>query len=362
MITLKNVTKTFPGSTRPAVDDLTLVIERGEFVTLVGPSGCGKTTTLKMVNRLIEPTSGTIEVDGRDTQSVAPHELRRSIGYVIQQVGLFPHRTIFENIATVPSLVGWEEGRVQERVTQLTTLVGLDADLLGRYPSELSGGQQQRVGVARALAADPPVLLLDEPFGAVDPVVRGRLQEEFLTLQGRLAKTVMFVTHDIDEALLLGNRVVILNAGGIVEQVGTPEEILAEPVSEFVAGFLGGERGLRRLGLLGIDPASLERGPMVDRTATNAEAREVMSRYGVEWFGVLDGDRLSGWAEWSDLDSSTVDSVALRPIRSSVPSSASLRQALDAVVTGRNRLALVIDNGIFRGVLDIESIAEDITE
>ncbi len=229
MIRLEHVAKEFPGAQTAAVSNLSLEVGRGELVALVGPSGCGKTTTLKMINRLVEPSSGRIEVDGRDVMSIPPHELRRSIGYVIQQVGLFPHRTIGQNIATVPGLLGWDQPRVDARVAELIELVGLDPSLLSRYPGELSGGQQQRVGVARALAADPPVLLMDEPFGAVDPIVRGHLQKEFVDLQSRLAKTVVFVTHDIDEAILLGSRIAILNVGGVLEQYDTPERILARP-------------------------------------------------------------------------------------------------------------------------------------
>lgn len=362
MIEFDRVTKEFPGAETPAVSNLSLQIQRGEFVTLVGPSGCGKTTTLKMINRIIEPTSGTIEVDGRDVLAVPAHELRRSIGYVIQQVGLFPHKTIADNIATVPSLLDWSGTEIEARVDELVDLVGLDRQLLERYPSELSGGQQQRVGVARALAADPPVLLMDEPFGAVDPIVRGRLQEEFLDLQTRLGKTVVFVTHDIDEALYLGQRVAILNVGGVVEQFGSPLEILSDPASQFVEEFIGGERGLKRLALMTIDQQELSPGPMVDRSATAEEARQAMTKYGVDWFGVLDGDRLLGWAGPTDLHGETVSDAELRPFTHFVPSGASLREALDVVVTGHARLALIVDDGVYRGVLDLEAIAEEITE
>ncbi len=362
MIRLTDVTKVFPGSSVPAVANLSLDIERGEFVTLVGPSGCGKTTTLKMINRIIEPTAGSIEVAGKDALSVPPHELRRSIGYVIQQIGLFPHRTIFQNMATVPSLVGWRPDRIEDRVAELTELVGLDSGMLNRYPAELSGGQQQRVGVARALAADPPVLLMDEPFGAVDPILRGRLQEEFLALQSRLGTTVVFVTHDIDEALYLGQRVAILNIGGVVEQFGTPEEILSRPANRFVEEFLGGERGLKRLALMPIDENELSSGPMVDLTATPEDARNAMAQYEVDWFGLLDGDHLLGWAGIADLDDRPLGEIKLEPFRMTVPSDASLREALDVVVTGQARLAVVVDDGVYRGVLGIEAISQDITE
>ena len=361
MIRLEDVTKVFPGAPSPAVDHLSLDIGQGEFVALVGPSGCGKTTTLKMINRIIEPTMGRIEVDGRDALSVPPHVLRRSIGYVIQQIGLFPHRTIRQNIATVPGLIGWEPERIAARVEELTVLVGLELGQLDRFPSELSGGQQQRVGVARALAADPPVLLMDEPFGAVDPIVRGRLQAEFKELQSRLGKTVVFVTHDIDEALFLGDRVVILNVGGKVEQIDTPAEILSAPRNRFVEEFLGGERGLKRLALLPVGGLGLEEGPMLDRSATASEARAIMARYDVDWFGVLDGRSLLGWASESDLDGEVVSDVELREFESTVSTSSSLREALDVVVTGHNRLALVVDDGVYMGVLDVEAIAREIT-
>ena len=362
MIRLDHVTKVFPGTSQPAVAGLSLEIGRGEFVTLVGPSGCGKTTTLKMINRIIEPTSGRIEVAGRDALSVPPHELRRSIGYVIQQVGLFPHRTVFQNIATVPSLMEWDPSRIEERVAELTELMGLETEMLGRYPSELSGGQQQRVGVARALAADPPVLLMDEPFGAVDPIVRSRLQEEFLRLQQQLGKTVLFVTHDIDEAMYLGERVAILNLGGVVEQYGTPIEILSNPANEFVEEFLGGERGLKRLALMPISEAELVRGPVVQRSASLVEATDTMDAHHVHWFGVLEGDELLGWVDRSDLDGRSIEDLELRPIEMSVSSSDSMRVALDVVVTGHTRHALVVDDGSYRGMLDVESIAGEIPE
>ncbi len=362
MIRLSGVTKVFPGSSDPAVDRLDLDVGRGEFVALVGPSGCGKTTTLRMINRIIEPTSGRIEIDGVDVLSLQAHVLRRSIGYVIQQIGLFPHRSLSENISIVPALLGWDRGRIRDRVLELTEMVGLDPGLLERYPAELSGGQQQRVGVARALAADPPVLLMDEPFGAVDPIVRHKLQEEFRRLQERLGKTIVFVTHDIDEALYLGDRIAILNTGGRIEQIGLPEEILARPEGPFVEEFLGGERGLKRLALMPIGANRLVRGPMVDRNDSAGTALEVMRAHAVDWFGVLDGDRLLGWAHASDLGTSNPADLHLRPLISTIASSASLREALDAVVTGHTRLAVVVDDGVFKGVLDVESIAREITE
>jgi osmoprotectant transport system ATP-binding protein len=243
---------------RVAVDDLSLEIGAGELLVLCGPSGCGKTTTLRMINRLIEPTSGVIRIDGRDTRERGVEELRRSIGYVIQQAGLFPHLSVAENIATVPRLLGWERGRIRGRVDELLELVGLPAaEYADRLPRALSGGERQRVGVARALGADPPVLLMDEPFSALDPITRLRLQGELLRVQARVRKTVMVVTHDIDEALRLGDRVALLRAGGRLAQVATPAELLAHPASDFVAGFLGGDRTLRRLALVPVSAAAL---------------------------------------------------------------------------------------------------------
>jgi osmoprotectant transport system ATP-binding protein len=238
--------KNVPG----AVNDLSLVVPAGRICVLVGPSGCGKTTSLKMVNRLIEPTSGRILIDGVDAATRDVTDLRRQIGYVIQQVGLFPHQSVSENVATVPRLLGWPLARCRERADELLGLIGLDpARYRDRYPAQLSGGERQRVGVARALAADPPIMLMDEPFGAVDPIVRERLQNELLRLQEDLAKTILFVTHDIDEAIKMGDLVAVMQAGGILAQFGPPAEMLAHPASEFVARFVGTDRGLKRLSL-----------------------------------------------------------------------------------------------------------------
>jgi len=246
----RDVTKRYPGTAAPAVDGLSLEVPAGEICVLVGPSGCGKTTAMRMVNRMIDMTSGDILLGGRSVKDRKPSELRRDIGYVIQQIGLFPHRTIAENIATVPSLLGWDKRRVTERVDELLELVGMPADeLRDRYPAQLSGGQRQRVGVARALAADPAAMLMDEPFGAIDPINRERLQDEFLRLQATVRKTIVFVTHDIDEAIKMGDRIAILREGGRLAQYGTPEEILARPADEFVARFVGTDRGLKRLSL-----------------------------------------------------------------------------------------------------------------
>ncbi len=251
MIKLENVTKIYPGMSEPAVKGVSLEVPEGETCVLIGPSGCGKTTTMKMVNRLIEPTGGRIFVAGENVMEQDPVTLRRNIGYVIQQIGLFPHMTIRDNIATVPRLLGWDKKRIDRRVDELVELMGLDpTQHRDRYPRQLSGGQRQRIGVARALAADPPVMLMDEPFGAIDPINREHLQNEFLRLQKQIKKTIMFVTHDIDEAIKMGTRICILQVGGIVEQYGPPDEILARPANAFVAGFVGADRGLKRLGLV----------------------------------------------------------------------------------------------------------------
>ncbi|MFJ9799326.1 ABC transporter ATP-binding protein [Streptomyces sp. NPDC101145] len=262
MIRFEHVTKRYADG-RAAVDDLSFEVARGELVTLVGPSGCGKTTTMKMVNRLVEPTSGRVLVDGRDVGEADPVELRRGIGYVIQQVGLFPHRTVLENTATVPRLLGTRRAAADARAAELLDLVGLDPRVFGdRYPDQLSGGQRQRVGVARALAADPPVLLMDEPFGAVDPVVRERLQSEFLKLQARMRKTVLFVTHDLEEAVRLGDRMAVYGQGTI-EQLDTPATVLGAPATPYVADFVGADRALRRLSVTPVEEGHLDRPPVL---------------------------------------------------------------------------------------------------
>ena len=279
MISLRGLTKRFASEARPAVDSLSLEIGAGETCVLIGPSGCGKTTTMRMVNRMIEPDAGTIEVAGRDVTHVDAIELRRSIGYVIQQIGLFPHMTIAENIATVPRLLRWDEARTGQRVDELLDLVAMDPGTYrGRFPRELSGGQRQRVGVARALAADPPVMLMDEPFGAIDPITRAKLQDEFLRIQQRLKKTIVFVTHDIDEAIRMGDRIAIMRAGRLV-QYDAPETILARPEGAFVEEFVGSDRVLKRLSLLTAGAYS-ERGdastPMLTVRAS-ASLREVLT-------------------------------------------------------------------------------------
>jgi osmoprotectant transport system ATP-binding protein len=248
-IEFREVTKRYPGQDRPAIDRLSLTVPAGSICCLVGPSGGGKTTAMKLVNRLIELTEGDILIGGRSIRAVDVTTLRRDIGYVIQQVGLFPHMTIAGNIGVVPTLLGWSKDRIRARVVELLDLVRLDRSLAGRYPAQLSGGQQQRIGLARALAVDPPVMLMDEPFGALDPITRAAVQDEFLRLQGLIRKTVIFVTHDIDEAIKMGDRVAVLRQGGVLAQYGSPEELLVSPADEYVADFVGADRGLKRLSL-----------------------------------------------------------------------------------------------------------------
>ncbi len=356
-IRLRGVTKSFPGASAPAVAPLDLDVPRGEIVVLIGPSGCGKTTTLRMINRLIEPTAGTITIEDVDIRQQSPTELRRGIGYVIQQIGLFPHRTIAQNIATVPKLLGWDKAKVSARVDELVELVGLDHEMMGRYPTELSGGQQQRVGVARALAADPPVLLMDEPFGAVDPIVRGRLQGELIALQQRVRKTIVLVTHDIDEAIRVGDRIALLNIGGVLEQFGPPDDLLAHPANSFVEQFLGSERSLMRLALSRVRDLTHERGPVVDVVASIDEARKVAAELGGGWVGVVDGERFLGWTMGETLlDSRSLADQQLEPPAVQLDPDATLRETLEAILTSRSSVAVVAEDGRFGGVVTLEQI------
>jgi osmoprotectant transport system ATP-binding protein len=292
-IELSDVTKRYPGQQQGAVENFSLRVEPGELLMFVGPSGCGKTTTMKMINRIIEPTSGSITIDGEDVLSLNPNELRRHIGYVIQQIGLFPHMTIAENIATVPKLLGWSKDRVADRVDELLRTVALDPAVFAhRYPKQLSGGQQQRVGVARALAADPPVMLMDEPFGATDPITRQKLQEEFLRLQADIGKTIIFVTHDFDEAVRLGDRIAVLSERSQIEQCDTPANILANPANDYVAGFIGRGAALMRLALIPIGDVALEpsggSAPALDVGGSLRDALDLLVLTGAERVDVTD--------------------------------------------------------------------------
>jgi osmoprotectant transport system ATP-binding protein len=362
MISLRDVSKRFRGTKGAAVENLTMDVNDGETVVLVGPSGCGKTTTMKMINRLIEPTSGAILVDGRNVLEQDPVKLRRSIGYVIQSVGLLPHRSIADNIATVPSLLGWDEAKTKERVRELAATLELDDELLDRYPAELSGGQRQRVGVARGLAVDPPVMLMDEPFGAVDPIVRGRLQDQFLDIQRTLKKTIVFVTHDIDEAIKMADRIAILNRGGIIEQYASPEEILRAPANEFVEQFVGAERGLKRLALIKVSAIDVEEGPVVAPSAPVGEATAQMQRFGYDWVSVVDGAELLGWVDAAALEGSkSVRDATPRPFSAYVTDDSSLRHALDSIVTSRTQVAVVVTEAqTYRGILTLERISKEI--
>jgi osmoprotectant transport system ATP-binding protein len=362
MISLRGVEKRYGGDGGAAVHDLSLDIAEGETVVLVGPSGCGKTTTLKMINRLIEPTGGTILVGGTNVLEQDPVPLRRGIGYVIQSIGLLPHRTVRQNISTVPDLVGWDRPRVEGRVRELVGMLHLSEEFLDRYPGELSGGQRQRVGVARALAVDPPVMLMDEPFGAVDPIVRARLQDQFMEVQRELRKTVVFVTHDIDEAIKLADRIAILNTGATVEQYASPQEILRDPAGPFVEEFVGSERGLKRLALIRVADIEVEEGPVVAPNDPPETARREMQRTGLDWVSVVDHGELLGWVDRAALDGrASVGQASARPFSAYVTQSDSLRQALDSIVTSRTNVAVVVTDGQrYRGILTLERISREI--
>jgi osmoprotectant transport system ATP-binding protein len=346
-----------------AVDHLDFEVRSGELCVLVGPSGCGKTTTLKMVNRLVEPSSGRILFDDVDTSTIDPVKLRRSMGYVIQQAGLFPHLRVAENVATVPRLLGWDKKRIATRVDELLELVGLDPDLYARrYPHELSGGQQQRVGVARALGGDPPILLMDEPFGALDPIARGRLQAEFLGLQETLKKTIIFVTHDIEEAITLGDRIAILRQGGILEQYDTPAELLGHPATPFVADFVGADRGLRRLAVTPIEISDLQTPPVLAPGTSMADARDAVAASDSHWAVVVDaGGRLVGWVEpeaLSDDSAGGSGTVAdhTRPLEAKVSLDQSLKAAFADMLQHDAGWVAVLDHDRYLGVLTPDSL------
>jgi osmoprotectant transport system ATP-binding protein len=366
VITFEQVTKRYPDGT-VAVDALDLVIPTGQTTILVGPSGCGKTTSLRMINRLIEPSSGKILIDGRDVMQANPSHLRRGIGYVIQQTGLFPHRTIEDNIATVPVLSGWGRARARARARELMDLVGLDQAMARRYPHQLSGGQQQRVGVARALAADPPVLLMDEPFSAVDPIVRAALQDELIRLQGELHKTIVMVTHDVEEAIKVGDTVAVFRPGGHLAQVDAPERLLGAPADGYVEDFIGFDRGIRRLSFFSASGVDLKFDAMLAEDTTVDEARRVTERGGSAWVLVLDaGRRPRGWIAAADLAARPGDSrlsgVPVAAIGHTFrPEVDSLRVALDATVLSRTERAVAVDaDGRVVGVTSYERLRDAI--
>jgi osmoprotectant transport system ATP-binding protein len=364
LITFESVTKRYPGGT-VAVDALDLEIPDGQTMVLVGPSGCGKTTTLRMINRLIDPSEGRIMLDGTDISTVEAPQLRRGIGYVIQQAGLFPHRTIEDNIATVPLLEGWNKAKARDRARELMDLVGLDADMARRYPYQLSGGQQQRVGVARALAADPPVLLMDEPFSAVDPIVRSSLQDELIRLQAELHKTVVLVTHDVEEAIKVGDQVAVFYPHGKIAQLDTPQRLLGAPADEYVENFLGFDRGIRRLAFFSAGELDLETGTVLPGDTSVEQARAAAQRAGEPWVLVTDGNRKpQGWYAVSDLDGQPGQetlatlSLSLAPLGHTFQVGRdSLRAALDATVLSRTgRAAGVDDQGLALGITTYERL------
>ncbi|MEH0547717.1 ABC transporter ATP-binding protein [Streptomyces sp. B21-105] len=361
MIRIDSVTKQYPDGT-VAVDRLSLDIPDRSITVLVGPSGCGKTTTLRMINRMVEPTEGAILIDGVDSRQQPVNSLRRSMGYVIQNAGLFQHRTVVDNIATVPRLLGWGKGRARARARELMERVGLDASYAKRYPYQLSGGQQQRVGVARALAADPPVLLMDEPFSAVDPVVRKGLQDELLRIQAELGKTIVFVTHDIDEAVKLGTMVAVLRTGGLLAQFAPPADLLSDPADAFVEDFLGADRGIRRLSFFSSAELELLTAPVVavDSTAEQITAKATAD---VPYLLVTGPDgRPLGWSEPDALTAGQIDAGRLlsygRPFAAGQDS---LRAALDCAVLSPTGWAVAVDaEGRAAGVVSQAAIAEAI--
>ena len=359
LIVLEQLTKHYPGQEKPAVDALDLTIPEGEIVILVGPSGCGKTTTLKMINRIIEPSSGIIRLQGEDVTRADPDDLRRRIGYVIQQVGLFPHHTIGRNIAAVPRLLGWSRQRIDDRLDELFHLVGMDPAIYrDRYPKELSGGQRQRIGVARALAADPPVMLMDEPFGALDPISRERLQNEFLRLQGQIGKTIVFVTHDIDEAIKMGDRIAILREGSTIAQYDTPETVLAAPADDFVKEFIGSGASLKGLGLARVREVSLADWPTSLISAGREAARRALDSSDHGWVLLLDEQRRPvRWAEARALQGEgSLDRVGLE-VRAIVEPTATLVGALESMLGSRVGVVVIVDgSGAFVGTVDMRVI------
>jgi osmoprotectant transport system ATP-binding protein len=367
VVRLEHLTKRYgPPGSPDAVSDLSLEIPAGEICVLVGPSGCGKTTTMKMINRLIEPTAGRITIDGEDVMALPAVELRRRIGYVIQQVGLFPHLTVAENVAVVPRLLRWPPARVTARVEELLDLVRLEpGSYRDRYPSALSGGERQRVGVARALAADPPLMLMDEPFGAVDPILRDRLQNEFLRLQERVRKTIVFVTHDVDEAIKMADRIAILQRGGILAQYDTPEAILTAPASEFVAHFVGADRGLKRLSLARVRDLHLS----TPITARLGEPRAGLLRRldeaAADYALLLDADeRPIGWMSRGDLaPEGAVVAADATPGSPTLQPESTLRDALSTLLGSSVQLGVVVDDSErVVGVISVDAISDVLRE
>ncbi|WP_173088642.1 ABC transporter ATP-binding protein [Devosia sp. 1635] len=365
MIRLEQVSKTFPNSTRPAVDRVTLDVPEGEICVLLGPSGCGKTTTMKMVNRLIEPSLGEIFIGDKNTADYDPVQLRRTIGYVIQQIGLFPNKTIEDNICLVPDILGWERKKSRERAAELLDMVALDpGTFLKRYPKELSGGQQQRIGVLRAIAADPPVLLMDEPFGAIDPINREIIQDEFLKMQARIKKTIMFVSHDIDEAVKMADRIAIFRDGKLI-QYDTPDSILAHPADSFVSEFLGGDRTLKRLQLLTVNDAMQHNPPRVTAEDALEKAASVMAENGHQSI-VMVGPR--GRARgYVQLSVARAGKGKVGENHETLPTTVKPGENLRTAVSTMFRhdvswLACIDDDGIFKGYVTLRSITRMLSE
>jgi osmoprotectant transport system ATP-binding protein len=359
-IDFRSVTKHYPGAEKPAVDKLSLHIPAGEICVLVGPSGCGKTTAMRMVNRLIDMTDGDILLGGDSVRNRKPAELRREVGYAIQQIGLFPHLTVGENIATVPKLLGWDKERIRRRVDELLELISLDPhQTRNRYPGQLSGGQRQRVGVARALAADPPVLLMDEPFGAIDPITRERLQNEFLRLQAEIGKTIVFVTHDIDEAIKMGDRVAVLKEGGHLAQYAPPAELLMAPADEFVEQFVGADRALKRLALQRVRDIDLWRAATVRAGEPVPVVRERLRDADLD-IAMLVDDRGApvGWLSERGLTGERVRPELRSPAEPMIELDDILRDALGRLLAEETRYGPVVDaQGAMTGVLSLEAIA-----
>jgi osmoprotectant transport system ATP-binding protein len=360
LIRLEQLTKRFSGQKEAAVDQLSIDIPAGEIVILVGPSGCGKTTSLRLMNRLIEPTEGRIIFEGQDVTHTNPDELRRRMGYVIQQVGLFPHMTIADNIAVVPRMLGWSKQQVAQRVDELLQTVDMDPTVYRRrYPKELSGGQQQRVGVARAMAADPPVLLMDEPFGALDPITRERLQNEFLRLQAEIQKTIVFVTHDIDEAIKIGDRIAILQQGSKIAQYDTPAQILADPANDFVESFIGSGASLKGMSLTRVADIQLASDwPTASANDDHATVRRLLQSSDRESVLILDdSSRPARWVTESDLERDRRLTELGTPAQPTIDSNATLHDVLDQIIASfAGAVIVVASDGTYEGMIDLETL------
>jgi osmoprotectant transport system ATP-binding protein len=359
-ICLDKVTKSYPNTAAPAVEEFSMTIPAGKVVVLVGPSGCGKTTTMRMINRMVEPTSGTITIGGRDALHINPDQLRRTIGYAIQQVGLFPHYTVSQNIAIVPRLLKWDKKRIADRVEELMDLVGLDPKTFAnRLPGQLSGGQQQRVGVARALAADPPVLLMDEPFGAVDPITRGNLQDELMRLQSELGKTIVFVTHDFDEAVKLGDKIAVLGDRSTIQQYDTPDAILANPANDTVAGFVGAGASLKQLTLMRVRDVEYRTGEVlaVGDHERPAAVIEKLEKTGNTYALILDArQRPQRWVHARELPGRQSLDGAGKPIGAAVSTQSTLQDALEAILTEGGHAVVTGNRGELLGTIDIDTV------